>query len=127
MKGKKSQLQVRQELWEHDVYLLTAVALPDGRRETQGLATLEAQACGLPVIVFDSGGVKYTLEDGISGYVCEEYDIDCMVGKIKILKDDFIKFKEMSNQAITFVNKNFSQQSIDNKWQTIYNNLSNGK
>ena len=127
MKGKKSQLEVRQELWEHDLYLLAAVALTDGRRETQGLATIEAQACGLPVIVFDSGGVKYTIEDGISGYVCDEYDIEDMVEKIKILKNDSVKFKEMSRQAVYFVNKNFSQKSIDSKWEMQYNNLSHGE
>jgi glycosyltransferase involved in cell wall biosynthesis len=41
----------------------------NGKRETQG-ATLEAQACGLPAIVFNSGGVKYG-KDGFSGFVCE--------------------------------------------------------
>jgi len=127
MEGKKSQREVRQALWEHDIYLLATVALSDGRRETQGLATLEAQACGLPVVVFDSGGVKYTLEDGISGFVCDEYDIDCMISKVKILVDDFDKYKQMSNEAVAFANKNFSQQLIDSKWKTIYSNLSNGK
>jgi colanic acid/amylovoran biosynthesis glycosyltransferase len=127
MKGKKSQLEVRQELWEHDVYLLTAVALPDGRRETQGLATLEAQACGLPVIVFDSGGVKYTLEDGISGFVCEEYDVEAFVTKIiKFIKNPNL-LTNMSNQAVTSVNKNYSQKVTDKKWKLMYENLSNEK
>jgi colanic acid/amylovoran biosynthesis glycosyltransferase len=127
MEGKKSQTEVQQALWEHDIYLLTAVALPDGRRETQGLATLEAQACGLPVIVFDSGGVKYTLEDGISGFVCDEYDIDCLISKVKILIEDFNKYKEMSNKAVAFANEKYSQKEIDKKWEIIYSNLSNGK
>lgn len=127
MKGKKSQLEVRQVLWEHDLYLLTAVALPDGRRESQGLATLEAQACGLPVIVFDSGGVKYTLEDGISGFVCAEFDVDAVVeNSIKFIEEPLLLGK-MSLQAINFVNENFSQKIIDQKWEVIYNNLSNGK
>lgn len=127
MKGKKSQLEIRQELWDHDLYLLTAVALTDGRRETQGLATLEAQACGMSVIVFDSGGVKYTLENGISGFVCNEFDVDAVV-------DNIIKFIEkpnllskMGTHAINFVNENFSQKIIDQKWEIIYNNMINGK
>lgn len=127
LKGKKSQLEVRQELWEHDVYLLTAVALTDGRREAQGLATLEAQACGLPVIVFDSGGVKYTLEDGISGFVCDEFDVDAVVEKsIKFIEEPVLLSK-MSLQAINFVNENFSKKIIDQKWKMIYNNLNNGR
>ena len=125
LSGKKSQEEVRRALWESDVYMLTGQATMNGLRESQGLATLEAQACGLPVVVFDSGGVKYTLEDGISGFVCEEYDIDCMISKVKILIEDTEMAKKMSDQAVTFVNKNYSQKVIDSKWKTIYNNLSN--
>lgn len=127
MKGRQSQTEVLHALWEHDIYLLTAVALPDGRRESQGLATLEAQACGLPVIVFDSGGVKYTLEDGVSGFVCDEYDIDGIISKVKLLMEHTEMAMEMSNQAVTFVNKFYSQKEIDKKWEIIYSNLSNGK
>ncbi len=125
--GRKSQLEIRQELWKHDLYLLTAVALLDGRRETQGLATLEAQACGLPVVVFDSGGVKYTLEDGISGYVCDEFDTDAVVNRITKFIESPILLNAMSSQAVKFVKENYSQISTDKKWKMIYNNLNNGK
>lgn len=127
MKGKKSQLEVRHALWEYDVYLLTAVALPDGRRETQGLATLEAQACGLPVIVFDSGGVKYTLEDGVSGFVCKEYDVEAVVTKIIKFIENSALLTKMGNQAVTFVKEDYSQKKIDKRWEIIYNRWSNGK
>jgi colanic acid/amylovoran biosynthesis glycosyltransferase len=127
MKGKKSQQEVRQELWEHDLYLLTAVALADGRRETQGLATIEAQACGLPVVVFDSGGVKYTLENEMSGFVCKEFDVEAVALQIQKFIENPNLLIKMSNQAVTFVNRNYSQNEIDKKWGIIYSNLSNGK
>lgn len=120
MKGRKSQLEVRQELWKHNVYLLTAVALPDGRRETQGLATLEAQACGLPVIVFDSGGVKYTLEDGISGYLCDEYDINGVSEKIELLYLNPELRIEMGLNSMDFIKQHFSQEYIDSVWEKKY-------
>lgn len=127
LQGGKSQLEIRQLFWEHDLYLLTAVALPDGRRETQGLATLEAQACGLPAVVFDSGGVRYTVKDGYSGFVCEEYNVQRVVAKIrKFIKDPSLLIK-MSEQAINFADENFSHKVIDEKWEIIYRNLSNGK
>lgn len=125
--GSKSQIEVRRLLWEHDVFLLTAVALPDGRRETQGLATLEAQACGLPVVVFDSGGIKYTLKNEVSGFICEEYDVDYIVDKIKILKDNHDLYSKMSFQAVNFVKENYSQKTIDEKWKAIYEKICNEK
>lgn len=127
MKRKKSQEEVRQTLWEHDLYLLAAVALPDGRRETQGLATLEAQACGLPVIAFDSGGVKYTVDNEKSGFICDEYDVHGISNKIIKFTEDSILLSKMSDHAVTFVHDNFCQELIDKRWRIIYDNLSNGK
>ncbi|MEW4925269.1 glycosyltransferase family 4 protein [Algibacter sp. 2305UL17-15] len=120
MKGAKSPDEVRQQLWKHDVYMLLAVPLIDGRRETQGLATLEAQACGLPAIVFDSGGVKYTVEDKVTGYICKEFDVEDVINKIKLLALNPDSLSEMGANAIEFVDKKFSQKVIDNKWANIY-------
>ena len=119
MPGAKSQEEVRKYYRKADIYLLAAVPLSDGRRETQGLATLEAQACGLPVVAFDSGGVKYTVQDGITGYLCPEYDVDCLVEKV-ILLLDVGRAERMSQKAQNFVEENFSQKVIDNKWKAIY-------
>ncbi|OXA81462.1 colanic acid/amylovoran biosynthesis glycosyltransferase [Flavobacterium aquidurense] len=120
LKGKKTQLEVRQELWEHDLYLLTAVALGDGRRETQGLATLEAQACGLPVVAFDSGGIKYTIEDEKTGLICKEYDVQEVSDKIKLLYSNPILKIEMSMNTKDFIKQNFSQNYIDSIWEKEY-------
>jgi colanic acid/amylovoran biosynthesis glycosyltransferase len=121
--GKKSQTKIRSLLRENDLYILTAVPLPDGRRETQGLATLEAQACGLPVIAFDSGGIKYTIKQGVTGFIFNEYD---KKGIINILKDIYFNrevLKKMSNNTTKFINENYSQNYIDNVWKNVYERL----
>jgi colanic acid/amylovoran biosynthesis glycosyltransferase len=125
--GKKSPVEIREALWDHDVYLLMAVPLPDGRRETQGLATLEAQSCGLPVVVFDSGGVKYTVDNGISGFVCPEVDVEAVVDKIVFLSKNQVQLDIMGSNAVIFVMDNYSQSVIDKKWRKIYNNVINEK
>lgn len=126
--GAKTQEQIRDLHWRSDVFLFTSVSLHYGSStETQGLATIEAMACGLPVVVFDSGGVKYTVEDGKSGFVCDEYDILSMVSKVKLLIGDVDLVKKMGNGAVDFVNKNYAQNVIDTKWEIIYSDLSNGK
>jgi D-inositol-3-phosphate glycosyltransferase len=38
------------------------------RNEPLGLASLEAQACGAPVVVSDEGGLPETLVDGVTGF-----------------------------------------------------------
>lgn len=124
MLGRKSQNEVRELLWEHDLYVLTAVALPDGRRETQGLATLEAQACGLPVIAFDSGGVRYTIDHEETGFMCEEYNVAHLIDKIELLYNNNDLLKKMSENTTNFINQNYAQNHIDSLWNEVYFELS---
>jgi colanic acid/amylovoran biosynthesis glycosyltransferase len=125
--GKKSQFEIRQELWKHDIYLHMGVPSTNGLRETQGLATLEAQACGLLAIVFDSGGVKYTVDDGVSGYIFREYDIKAVVEKLEFLSKNQEMIDKIGENGVLFVKKEYDQQVIDKRWKVLYDNLSNGK
>jgi glycosyltransferase involved in cell wall biosynthesis len=42
------------------------------RTDTLGNVVLEAQACGMPVLVSDAGGPRENILDGESGFVCRE-------------------------------------------------------
>lgn len=121
--GSKNSGEVREALWKHDVYLLLAAPVENDRRETQGLATLEAQACGLPAIVFDSGGVKYTVKDKVSGFVYEEYDVEAVAEKVKYLSKNRENLNSMGENAVKFVNDKYSQKTINEKWKHLYNDI----
>ncbi|OIU86624.1 hypothetical protein BFN01_10930 [Microbacterium sp. AR7-10] len=75
--GALTQDQVREVLARS-----TALALPTRRhgqwREAAGLVTLEAQAMGVPVVVYDSGGAKEMIDDGVTGLVVREGDVDAL-------------------------------------------------
>lgn len=125
--GKKSQNEIKEAFHNHDIYVFTPVALEDGRCETQGLATIEAQASGIPAVVLDSGGVRFTVKDGISGYICKGNDIECVIEKIKYLYDHPEARVNMGLKAARFVQKEFSQNTIDSKWNSIYDSLLTNK
>ena len=54
--------------------------------------------CGLPVIAFNSGGIKETILDDITGFLVPEKDIDTMVYKTESLINDF-ELREKVNAA----------------------------
>ncbi|MDT0686856.1 glycosyltransferase family 4 protein [Autumnicola psychrophila] len=119
--GRRNQEAVKYYLQQSDVFLFTSVPLKDGRRETQGLATLEAQACGLPVVAFNSGGIKYTFRNGENGFLCKEFDVDCLVKNIELLFEKKIRI-EMGKRSRVNVQK-FSLKNIEYQWAQIYNEL----
>jgi glycosyltransferase involved in cell wall biosynthesis len=50
------------------LYATAHATLYLAREEPFGLASLEAQACGCPVVVADEGGLPETIEDGVTGF-----------------------------------------------------------
>jgi glycosyltransferase involved in cell wall biosynthesis len=49
-----------------------ALLVPIDWPETFGLVTIEAMACGTPVIAFNRGSVPEVIEDGLTGYLIED-------------------------------------------------------
>ena len=119
-KGKVGQKEVCRLLQSADIFLMTSVTNQDGMQESQGLVTAEAQACGLPVVAFDSGGVKYTLIEGETGFLCREREVDDYSAKIELLFNDQVSRKQMGRNARQFIKKEYSELSVMNKWQAIY-------
>lgn len=60
----------------------TVMVLPTqedrGWREAAGLVLLEAQACGTPVVAYDSGGTSEMVDDGTSGILVKERDVNAL-------------------------------------------------
>lgn len=59
-----------------------------GLREAYGLVYLEAQAVGLPIVAFDSGGVSATVRDGQTALLVAEGDEAALAAALQSLIDD---------------------------------------
>jgi len=57
-----------------DFYAAADVVLVPSRSESFGLVALEAQACGTPVVAAEVGGLRYVVDDEITGFLVEGHD-----------------------------------------------------
>lgn len=79
--GSLDRLAVRDRIRRASVLVLPT-QLHNGWREAAGLVLLEAQACGVPVIAYDSGGAPEMLDDGQTGVVVPERDLPALASAI---------------------------------------------
>ena len=123
MTGKKSQKEIKEILHQHDIFLMTSVKDPSFGEESQGLVTAEAQACGLPVIGFDSGGVKHSIKEGVSGYIVPEKDYKTMAVLVEELFNNPEKRKKLSLGAVNYIEMTLSQNHLNEVWCQTYKEL----
>lgn len=73
-------------------------------REAAGLVLLEAQACGVPVVAYDSGGTAEMLRDEETGWLAPEGDVAALADRLsRVLSLDAAAWGTMSARARRFV------------------------
>ncbi|HEY8450566.1 MAG TPA: glycosyltransferase family 4 protein [Bacillota bacterium] len=67
--------------------------------ETQGLATLEAMAAGLPVVGVDAAGTRDLVRDGIEGHLTPA-DAEALARRVAALLQDEPRLRQLGRQAL---------------------------
>lgn len=107
IREKQTQAQIRDLLSEAELYLHGAVTLANGHAEAFGIANLEAQAMGAPVVAFRSGGVGEAVEEGATGFLAAERDVAAMADHIGRLLNDQPLWNAFSERAPKMVAERF--------------------
>lgn len=84
-----------------------------GIRESLGMVYLEAQACGLPVVAFDNGGVPEVVKDTVTGLLTPPFDKGCFVAALERLLTDAHLRRQMGSAASAYVR---SQHDLDKNY-----------
>lgn len=92
----------------NEIYQLYKISdfavLPSMWDEPAGLTIQEAEACGLPVITTDSGGIPEYVINGSSIIIKKDENIvENLKTEIENLLDDEKKIKEMSNKSLEII------------------------
>ncbi|MFT4088251.1 MAG: glycosyltransferase, partial [Gordonia sp. (in: high G+C Gram-positive bacteria)] len=71
-----------------DVYRASNLVAVPSYSESFGLVAVEAQACGVPVIAADVGGLGVAVADGITGRLVAGHDVDQWTAELAAMLDD---------------------------------------
>jgi len=105
-----------------DMFLFTSLA------ENFPLVTLEAMACGTPVVSFDVAGVKEALDHKKNGYLAKYKDIDDVLRGIEfILNLTRENINKISNFSIKKINDHFTEEIMTDNYEKLYQSIIQGK
>jgi D-inositol-3-phosphate glycosyltransferase len=82
-----------------DYYAAADVCLMPSLYESFGMVALEAMACGIPVIGSRVGGLAVTVQDGTTGLLVPEGDVEALAASIARLLEDDGRRRQLGVQA----------------------------
>lgn len=118
--GSKNQDEIKALLKEHQLFLMTSTSDKTERCETFGIVSLEAQAMGVPVVGFKSGGFPETLIECKTGITVEDKNYTEMADIIELLINDQEKRNRMSEAAKKHIKDNFDTSKVTVKYIELY-------
>ncbi len=81
-------------------------------KEDFGIAPVEAQACGTPVICYGNGGVRETVIDNVSGVYFYEQSVESLLGALDKFEHNVDKFDSsfIRRNSLRFSRKRFEEE-----------------
>jgi glycosyltransferase involved in cell wall biosynthesis len=121
--GDQNACGIRQYLRRADVFCVPSVTAPDGDSEGFGIVFIEAQAVGVPVVSFRHGGIPEAVQDGISGLLASEGNVDELAHNIvHFLANDDLRLAAGEAGRI-YVRTNYSLGKRTAELEDIYDQV----
>ena len=106
--GAQTHESVFSQLQSADIFVLTSVRAVNGDREGIPVSILEAQAACIPVISTLHSGIPEGVQDGRTGFLVPERDVDAIASKLELLLRDAQMRADMGANGRSFISNNFN-------------------
>jgi colanic acid/amylovoran biosynthesis glycosyltransferase len=126
LRGSVPHEQVVEHMLEADVLVHNATIAPDGGRESFGVVLAEASAAALPIVSVRVGGIPEIVQDGQTGYLVNEGDIEGMARKVLELAHQPELRGRMGRAAHAWARENVEATQQTEKLDAFYDCLSLG-
>jgi glycosyltransferase involved in cell wall biosynthesis len=104
--------EVAEEMQRAHLFCLPCRVGPDGDSEGIPNALKEAMATGLPVVSTYHAGIPELVEDGVSGYLVPERDVEAIADRLACLLEEPERWEAMGQAGRAKVEVEFSLDSV---------------
>lgn len=114
-------IEMVQELMQNThIFILASVTSKSGDQEGMPVSIKEAMAMGVPVISTFHSGIPELVEDGVSGLLVPERDVEGLISKCEYFINHPERCAEMARAGRSFVEKNFKIVELNRKLEKTY-------
>ncbi len=121
--GWQQQKEIIQILDQSHLCLATSVTSESGDQDAPVNTLKEAMAMGLPVISTIHGGIPELVEDGVSGFLVPERDVEAIAQKLIFLIQHPEQWVQMGQAGRAKVEELYDMQKLNDELVEIYENL----
>lgn len=126
----KQAIDIRLTSWIHDIKTFNAgmdIICLTSNNEGTPVSLIEAQACNIPVISTDVGGVKDIIFENETGFIIPKNNLVEFSEKLLFLIENEKTRKKMSQNGWSFVKDNFHYQRLVKDMESYYKKLMKSK
>lgn len=123
LQGWKTQEELCRLFNEAHIFVCPSVICSNGDQEAQGLVLQEAQACGLPVVATNIGGIPESVVPGKSALLVPEKDPDALAERIEYLLDHPETWPTMSRIGRAYVEANYDIDKLNDRLIELYKRM----
>lgn len=118
--GWKDSSEVKALMGKAHIFLLHSVTATNGDMEGIPVSLMEAQAVGVPVISTYHSGIPELVQDGKSGFLVSEKNVDAFSERLSYLIEHPEEWLEMGRNGRNFVEEKYDNVQLTKKLENIY-------
>lgn len=121
--GWQHQDEVIKLMKKADIFVAPSITSKEGDQEGIPLTIMEALATGLPVVATEHSGIPELVQDGRSGFLVPERDVEALAEKLEHLIEHPERWPKIGRAGRKFVEENYDINKLNDQLVEIYKNL----
>lgn len=121
--GWRQQHEIVSILSRSHILLAPSITASNGDKEGIPVVLMEAMAMGLPVVSTWHSGIPELVDDGVSGFLAPEKDINATAEKLALLIESQELRLSFGNQGRKSIEKKFNIKTLNSQLSTLFEKL----